>query len=520
MGLNYIDLFDRAAQSAPDRLALVDDEGHEYTFNAMRRLSNRVARQLIEDGFAPTTRFSVLSPNTSEALLSLHAGQRAGGAWCNINLRSPAETNIDILNRGNCELLFFHSSVQAQIPAFQEGIESLNWIICLDRNLDGYPSLASFADSAGDEPLNVHLADGEIAFQGSTGGTTGAPKLTQSGEEFLSMNMLNFMTSLKFEKPPVNLAVAPITHAAGIIAMFTLAMAGTVVLMGHPDQDELLKNIERHKVSLIFLPPTLIYVLLNHPRVHDTDFGSLEYLIAAAAPFAVEKIAQAVKTFGPVVCNAYGQTECGIVTFLSPAEVVEALNSNEHYHRLKSVGRMCPIVSDMAIMNDEGELLGPGETGEIVMKGPSAMLRYKDDPEATASVRTDGWHQTGDIGYIDGDGYVYVSDRKRDLIISGGFNIFPLEIEQVLAELPAIQDSAVIGVPDEKWGEAVKAVIELTPGQEITEAEVIAKCKESLGSVRAPKSVDFIDELPRSPVGKVLKRELRKKYWDNREVKI
>ncbi len=520
MGLNYIDLFDRAAQNAPDRLALIDDQGHEYTFDAMRRLSNQVARQLVDDGFQPQTRFSVLSPNSSEALLSLHAGQRAGGAWCNVNLRSPVETNIDILNRGNCELLFFHSSVREQIAAFEAGIEGLRRVICVDQDIDGYASLASYGDGADDAPLNVHLAHGEIGFQGSTGGTTGAPKLTQSGEEFMSMNMLNFMTLLKFEEPPVNLAVAPITHAAGIFAMAALVMGGTVVLMGHPDQDKLLENIEKYRVSLLFLPPTLIYMLLNHPKVQDTDFSSLEYLIAAAAPFAVEKIAQAVKTFGPVVCNAYGQTECGIVTYLSPAEVVEALNSNEHYHRLKSVGRMCPIVSDMAIINDDGDLLAPGETGEIVMKGPSAMLRYKDDPEATASVQTNGWHLTGDIGYIDKDGYVYVSDRKRDLIISGGFNVFPLEIEQVLAELPAVQDSAVIGVPDEKWGEAVKAVIELAPGQAITEQEVIAKCKASLGSVRAPKSVDFIDELPRSPVGKVLKRELRKQYWNTRETQI
>ncbi len=417
-------------------------------------------------------------------------------------------------------MLFFHSSVAEQIADFASGVGSLRWIICLDKEVGGYPSIAGYADGAEDTPLNTHLADGDIAFQGSTGGTTGVAKLTQSGEEFIAMNMLNFMALLKFEKPPVNLAVAPITHAAGIIAMTTLVMAGTVVLMGHPDQDALLENIEKYKVSMIFLPPTLIYVLLNHPKVGVTDFSSLEYLIAAAAPFAVEKIVQAVKTFGPVVCNAYGQTECGIVTFLSPAEVVEALNSNEHYHRLKSVGRVCPIVSSMTIMNDEGKLLEPGETGEIVMRGPSAMLRYKDDPDATASVQTNGWHQTGDIGYIDEDGYIYVSDRKRDLIISGGFNVFPLEIEQVLAELPAVQDSAVIGVPDEKWGEAVKAIIELSPGQEITEAEVIEKCKTSLGSVRAPKSVDFIDELPRSPVGKVLKRELRKKYWDNRESNI
>ena len=169
MSLNYIDLFDRAAQSAPDRLALIDDQGHEYTFDAMRRFSNKVARQLIHDGFKPTTRFSVLSPNTSEALLSLHAGQRAGGAWCNINLRSPTETNIEILGRGGCELLFFHSSVAEQIADFASGVGSLRWIICLDKEVGGYPSLAGYADGAEDTPLNTHLADGDIAFQGSTG---------------------------------------------------------------------------------------------------------------------------------------------------------------------------------------------------------------------------------------------------------------------------------------------------------------------------------------------------------------
>ena len=157
----------------------------------------------------------------------------------------------------------------------------------------------------------------------------------------------------------------------------------------------------------------------------------------------------------------------------------------------------------------------PGEVGEIVMRGPSAMLRYLNDPDATAEVQQFGWHHTGDLGYMDEDGYFYVSDRKRDLIISGGFNVFPLEIEQVLAGHPAVQDSAVIGVPHEKWGEAVKAVVELAPGARAEADELIALCKEELGSMKAPKSIDFVAELPRSAVGKVLKRDLRRRYWES-----
>ena len=296
--------------------------------------------------------------------------------------------------------------------------------------------------------------------------------------------------------------------------MTTLAMGGTAVLMTSADQELLLETVEKHRVSFMFLPPTLVYMLMNHPRCAATDFSSLRYLLVGAAPFAIEKIAQAHKAFGPVICQAFGQTESGFpLTFMSPAEITEALASNEHYHRLGSIGRQVTTVGALDILNDEGESLPPGEVGEIVMRGPSAMLRYLNDPDATAEVQQFGWHHTGDLGYMDKDGYFYVSDRKRDLIISGGFNVFPLEIEQVLAGHPAVQDSAVIGVPHEKWGEAVKAVVELAPGAEADEQELIALCKVELGSMKAPKSIDFVAELPRSAVGKVLKRDLRRQYW-------
>jgi len=201
---------------------------------------------------------------------------------------------------------------------------------------------------------------------------------------------------------------------------------------------------------------------------------------------------------------------------MPPAAVTEALQNPEHRRRLKSVGLMTPNVAGLEIMGPEGEILPPNQVGEIVVRGPTVMTAYVNDPEATAAIQQHGWQHTGDLGYFDEDGFLYVSDRKRDLIISGGFNVFPLEVEQVLVGHPAVQDCAVIGVPDEKWGEAVKAIVELAPGKTATEAELIGFCKQALGSVMAPKSVDFIEQLPRSAVGKVLKRELRRRYWSER----
>jgi acyl-CoA synthetase (AMP-forming)/AMP-acid ligase II len=519
MELNYTDLFDRAALPAGDRTALTDGEV-TLSYRDLTALTNRIANALLAHGFPRSTPFAVLSPNASYALAAIAAGVRAGGAWSNINLRNALAVNIDVLSRGGCEVLFFHSSVAAQVADIRAGVKSLRLAICLDRAVDSFPSLAEFSDGASDAPVNVRLPPCGIGFQGTTGGTTGAPKITQTSPAFISGCAVSFMIETRFDAPPVNLAVAPITHAAGLVALSTLAMGGTVVLMPHPDLGLLLKAIETHRVSLLFLPPTLIYMLLNHPDTPRTDFSSLRYLISAAAPIASEKIVEARAKFGPSICQLYGQTECGMpLTFMPPEAIGEAIANPKHAARIKSVG-LPTVMGVIEIMNDDGAFLGPGEVGEIVVRGPMVMERYAGDPKATEEIKKYGWQHTGDLGYRDGDGFIYVSDRKRDLIISGGFNIFPLDIEQVLCRHPAVQDCAVIGVPDEKWGEAVKAVVELAPGKTAGEAELIALCKDTLGHVIAPKSIDFIEVLPRSAVGKVLKRELRARYWQGRTTKI
>ena len=514
--MHVIDLFDWGARNFPERLAFAG-AGGDVTYAEAQAATNRLARTLIAHEAKPGSKFAVLSPNVSPALLAMLGALRSGGAWCNVNLRATPEVNADILRRGRCETLFFHSSVADLVPTFVESVPELTRLVCLDSEAAGYPSLEKWSSSQSSDRLDLELAVGGLGFQGSTGGTTGAPKLTQGSNEFILMSTLAWATCWHFERPPVNLAVAPITHAAGMIALAQFQFGGTTVMMDTPDLDRILDLIQSEGVTTLFLPPTLIYMLLSHPKLGSTDTSSLRYVISAAAPISPDRLREGVEKLGPVMCQAYGQTEAGFpLTWIPPHQVVEALNDPGRHHLLLSCGRPTLICSALEAMDAEGNILPPGQTGEIVLRGPTTMLEYLDDPEATREAQAFGWHHTGDIGFRDAEGYVFITDRIRDMIVSGGFNIFPFEIEQVLFAHPAVQDCAVIGVPDDKWGEAVKACVQLKPGATVPAEELIQACKDALGSMKAPKSVDFIDQLPRSPVGKVLKRELRAPYWEGR----
>jgi acyl-CoA synthetase (AMP-forming)/AMP-acid ligase II len=253
--------------------------------------------------------------------------------------------------------------------------------------------------------------------------------------------------------------------------------------------------------------------MLSHPEARNYDYSSLKYFIVAAAPVAPEKIKEAIDVFGPCLCQCFGQSESpGFLTWMPPDKFAEAANNPGKAHRLKSCGQPT-IAVKVAIMDDQGNLVPNGEPGEIVARGNLISVGYLDNPEATEEMRLFGWHHTGDIGTMDDDGYVYIVDRKKDMIITGGFNVYPAEIEAGLLTHPAIQDAAVVGVPDEKWGEMVKAVVTLKAGQELAEGDLISFCKKELGSVKAPKSIEFWEDLPRTPAGKISRKDIRQPYW-------
>jgi acyl-CoA synthetase (AMP-forming)/AMP-acid ligase II len=281
-------------------------------------------------------------------------------------------------------------------------------------------------------------------------------------------------------------------------------------MMASANIEGIIDHLQNDHVTNLFLPPTLVYELLKHRRIRDSKYPDLRYLLTAGAPIAAQKIAEAISVFGPVMCQVFAQSEAGMpVTFISPDETATASADPAKRHLLQSCGKKTGMIDEIAIMDAAGNLLPPGKSGEIVLRGPTIMKGYLNDPEATAQVQAFGWHHSGDVGYLDEDGYLFINDRMRDMIISGGFNIFPLEIEQVLFTHPCVQECAVVGVVDDKWGEAVTGVIVLAPGASFDEQELISFCKDALGSMKAPKSIVLIDSMPRSAVGKVLKRKIR-----------
>ncbi len=501
--------FDNSAQRYPHRLAFTGFGG-DLSYSESQQLSRRVANRMLMDGFGKGTRFALLTPNCGLAVTAKMGAFRAGAVWCNVNLKNPVDDNIEVLSRGNCELVFFHSDTADVARHVIDSVPSLRLGICLDTDCGLGQHLTDWIGDAPETTPDAEITAEDIGMQGSTGGTTGLPKLTQNPHAMIGLSGMAFQECLPVEPCSRNLVVAPITHAAGFVCMGTLAAGGTNVMMGTPVVDEIVDQLQTNKISTLFLPPTLVYMLLQHPQIDACDYPHLKYIITMGAPIAPGKIREAIGVFGPVMCQSLGQTEAGVpLTFISPSETASAAAVGKLSHRLASCGRATCAIDRIAIMDDTGELVATGEAGEIVMQGPGVMKGYLNDPVATAEVQAHGWHHTGDVGYMDDEGYLYINDRKRDMIISGGFNIFPFEIEQVLLSHPLVAECAVVGVADEKWGEMVTGVVEPADAGRFDEEELIRFCRERLGSMKAPKRILARDALPRSAAGKVLKRKIR-----------
>jgi acyl-CoA synthetase (AMP-forming)/AMP-acid ligase II len=302
--------------------------------------------------------------------------------------------------------------------------------------------------------------------------------------------------------------VAPITHAAGVIIIIYAAVGGTTVVLPQFDPVATLKAIETYRVTHLFLPPTAYYGVLDEVAKTEYDTSSLRQLMISAAPVSPDKLRDGVRLLGPVLCQSFGQAESPLlVAWLSPRVLAEAVEGM-HPERLGSCGQVTSATL-VAILDENGIEMPANERGEICCRGPLVTPGYYRKPQDTEDMRRFGWHHTGDVGSLDEYGYLYIVDRLKDMIITGGFNVYSAEVEQALMQHDAVRDCAVIGLPDEKWGERVEAVVELKPGATVDTAELIAFTKQRIGSVKAPKRIELWSELPRSKVGKVLKTEVR-----------
>src|SRR3954454_8872376 len=483
------DYLDKGASLGRDAPCLVEGDRTLF-YGDVQDLSHRIAGALARDGIEPGAKVGILSSNDAVAFACVFGIARRGAVWCPINPRNEMAENRALLALFDCECLIYHAGYAAMADQLDVRIK-----VGLDA-LDDWLGMPGGA---------AELVD-DLAMLVGTGGTTGRPKgvmlTSRNLETMTAMTLLGY----PFSGRPAYLALAPLTHAAGVLCFPVMTQGGRIVVMSKPDVGEFLTLIERERITHTFLPPTLIYMLLGHEAISATDFSSLRCFWYGAAPMSTARLEEALRVIGPMA-QLFGQTEAPMmVSMLPPAEHYNA-DGTVATKRLGSAGRPAPLVT-VAIMDpDSGRLVPTGERGEIVVRGSLVMAGYYKDPEATAAASKHGWHHTGDVGYLDEDGYLFIVDRLKDMIITGGFNVYSAEVEQALMQHPAVRDCAVVGLPDDKWGERVTAVIEA--GSDISADELIAFVKQRIGSVKAPKQIELWPELPRSKIGKVLKADVR-----------
>jgi acyl-CoA synthetase (AMP-forming)/AMP-acid ligase II len=512
--MRIIEHFDNGCRLYPDNTAVVDVGSDQpgISYAQAQPVTHAIAAAIDSHGYSKGSHVGVLAPNCSAAFLALLGLFRAECVWLPINPRNTVPVNADLLSRFDGELLLFHSSYAVEAAQLLQQCPNIREIVCIDADSDDGTSLEKWSQGAGPsyQPSAVDLDDTFAIFP--TGGTTGKSKGVILSHRNIDTFFKNYYSHFNYHDNSCHLMVAPMTHTAGLTGCLHFARGGTNAIMSSTSPAEIADAIGHYQVSHLFLPPTVLYMMLALPDIRARDYSSLRHFLVGAATTSLDKLKQALEVFGPVMTEAFGQSEApASITAKAPWDYLDASGKVDE-QRLHSIGRPC-VFNTVAILSEEGQEQPRGEAGEICLRGDLVSPGYYKNPEATAEVREFGWHHTGDIGIMSADGYITIVDRKKDMIISGGFNVFPNEIEQVLSSHSAVQECAVIGVPDEKWGEAVKAVIQLKPGESTTADELIALVKKELGSVKTPKSVDFIEQLPRSPVGKVLKAEIRKQYW-------
>ncbi|GAA4936623.1 acyl-CoA synthetase (AMP-forming)/AMP-acid ligase II [Actinomycetospora succinea] len=512
--MRLVDHLDKGASLDPDAPCLVCD-GETSTYAEVQQLSGRIAAALVADGVAPGDKVAILSANDPTAFTCVFGISRAGAVWCPVNPRNEAAENRELLDLFGCSVLFFQASFAPLVDAIRGALPQLRTVVCLDGDPEWARRLDEFLASGGAEPVDRDSGD-DLALIVGTGGTTGTPKgVMLTGTTIETMTAVTLMSYPWPERGgrPTYLALAPLTHAAGVLCFPVLCLGGSIVIMRSPDVGGFLDHVERYRVTHTFLPPTLIYMVLDHPSLPERDLSSLQCFWYGAAPMSVSRLEDALTRIGPVMAQLFGQTEAPMmISTMAPEDHFEPDGSVARA-RLSSAGRPSPLVT-VAIMAEDGTLLPRGERGEIVIRGSLVMRGYLDNEAATAEASRYGWHHTGDIGYLDEDRFLFIVDRAKDMVITGGFNVYSTEVEQALMAHPAVADSAVIGLPDDKWGERLTAVLTLRPGTSLDPAELKSFVKARIGSVKTPKQVEIWEDLPRSKVGKVLKTEIKKYILD------
>ncbi len=499
------------AGERPDTTATVF-EGRTTSYGEFDRHASQIANGIIAAGVKPQSRIGYLGKNSDHYFELLFGAAKANAVVVGINWRlAPPEVDY-IANDAEVEMLFVDQEFFGLVEQIKDSLKGVKVFISMSGRHDGWADFVAWRDNQDDTDPMVPVASDDVCVQMYTSGTTGRPKgvqMTNFGFFSLRESESRAGDWARFAEDDVIMVPMPVFHIGGTGWGFYGFYHGvTVVILAQADPGLIIEAIQDHRVTKVFVVPAVLQFMLQHEASKNADFSHVRVVLYGASPIPEDTLVKAMETFKCPFVQMYGMTETnGTIVYLPFEE--HKIGSE----RLKSAGKPYDVV-EARIVDTEGNEVPTREVGEIWLKTPSIMKGYWNLPEATAEATEGGWYHSGDAGYVDEEGYIYVFDRVKDMIVSGGENIYPAEVESALSRHDAVADIAVIGVPSERWGEEVKAIIVKAPGSDITGDDVIEFARTQIAGYKCPKSVDFVDELPRNPSGKLLKKDLREPYWE------
>jgi len=512
-------LVHRHKQQRPNKVAVID-QGREYTFTEFAERIARLAGALQGLGVTDGDRIGILSLNSVRYLEYTFAVPWAGCALNPVNIRWSATEVAYSLDDSDTQILLVDDAFLPLIDEIKAKSSSLKTLIYTGygKTPEGMLNYDQLVDEA--TPIEDKVRRGsDLLGVFYTGGTTGFPKGVMVTHNSVMASSMAFVAEGLSPEGMIMMDVAPLFHVAGWSVMLTSMIRGnTQVVVPMFEPGAVLTAIETHKVNTTILVPTMVQMLLDHPDVHNADLSSLQQLLYGASPMPQKTAELAMKILPQVqIVQAYGMTETSpLISFSGPENHTPEGIANG---RIRSAGR-AGLLQEIRVVNSEGQDLPSGEVGEVLMRGCNVMAGYWGKPEVTAETIVDGWMHTGDGGYLDDEGYLFIVDRVKDMVISGGENIYSVEVENAVMQHPSVAQCAVIGVPDDTWGEAVHVVVVPAAGVELTLEGIQTHCRKTLAGYKCPRSFSVVTALPLSGAGKVLKNELRKPYWENQSSQV
>jgi len=514
------ELIRRGAVYFPQRTAAMF-QGKSLTFDEVYRRSNRLANALLKLGLQKGDRVAFLLANSLQSIEIDFALLQSGLVRVPLNTRLSEEEHRHMIEETEARAILFSQEFAGRVAALKPYLATVA-VYC---QVDGMPestwalSASNLMTAVTDDEPPVDVSESDLATIQYTSGTTGMLKAAVHTQGTWAAICNNILHAIWIEEGDVMLHAAPLTHASGTLVLpYWIRGAANALLPGF-NPLEYLAAVEMTQATTLNLVPTMVIMLLNHPGVEKYSFTTVRNIIYGASPMPREMLRRGIELWGPKFTQYYGQTEAPLILTVLHAKEHLGEGADGEEHRLLSCGRATPDVM-IRIVDESGRTLKTGEVGEIVVKTHQGMIGYWKAPELTQETIRDGWIHTRDMGYLDDQEYLFLVDRKSDMIITGGFNVYPREVEEVLYQHPAVLEAAVVGVPDATWGEAIKAFVVLRSGQAATEVELIDFCRGRLASYKKPKSVEFVETLPKSAVGKVVRRVLKAPYWEGKDRSI